>query len=64
MVKHIFGNCILALFMLSTLSSAAAVSSRKTDALDQKIIEISALRVKIIDKIDKGSRCESFFRSG
>jgi hypothetical protein len=47
MVKQIFGSCFLSLLVLSILSSPAAASSRKTAALEQKGIEISALRVKI-----------------
>lgn len=54
MVKRIFGSCILALLVSSILSSPAAADRRKTAALEQKIIEISALRAKIIDKIDQG----------
>jgi hypothetical protein len=54
MAKLIFGNCILALLVLLILSSLTAASSRKTAVLEQKVIEISALRAKIIDKIDQG----------
>jgi hypothetical protein len=54
MVKRIFGSCLLSLLLLSVLSSPALASSRKKAALEQKSVEISALRVKIIDKIDQG----------
>lgn len=63
MIKRIFGNCIPALLILSILSSPAAASTRKTAALEQKIIEISALRVKIIDKIDQGIEMRTFLQN-
>ena len=62
MVKRIFGYCILAVLVLSILSSLTAASSRKTAALEQKVIEISALRVKIIDKIDQGIEMRIFLQ--
>lgn len=62
MVKRIFGNCLLTLLAVSILCSPAAASSRKTAALEQKIIEISALRVKIIDKIDQGIEMRIFLQ--
>ena len=62
MVKRIFGNCILTLLVSSILSSPAAADSRKTVALEQKIIEISALRAKIIDKIDQGIEMRIFLQ--
>jgi Fe-S cluster assembly iron-binding protein IscA len=62
MVKQIFGSCFLSLLVLSILSSPAAASSRKTAALEQKGIEISALRVKIIDKIDQGIEMRVFLQ--
>jgi hypothetical protein len=62
MVRRIFGNCILALLVLSILNSPAAASSRKTAALEQKVIEISAVRVKIIDKIDQGIEMRIFLQ--
>ena len=62
MVKRSFGNCILALLVSSILSSPAAADSRKTAALEQKIIEISALRAKIIDKIDQGIEMRIFLQ--
>jgi hypothetical protein len=46
----------------SILSSPAAADSRKTAALEQKIIEISALRAKIIDKIDQGIEMRIFLQ--
>ena len=62
MAKLIFGNCILALLVLSILSSLTAASSRKTAVLEQKVIEISALRAKIIDKIDQGIEMRIFLQ--
>ena len=62
MVRRIFGNCIIALLVLSILNSPAAASSRKTAALEQKVIEISAVRVKIIDKIDQGIEMRIFLQ--
>jgi hypothetical protein len=62
MVKRIFGNCILALLVLSILSNPTAASSPKTAALEQKVIEISAVRVKIIDKIDQGIEMRIFLQ--
>lgn len=62
MLKRIFGNCILTLLVSSILSSPAAADSRKTAALEQKIIEISALRAKIIDKIDQGIEMRIFLQ--
>jgi hypothetical protein len=63
MVKRIFGNCILALLVLSILNSPTAASSSKTAALEQKVIEISAARVKIIDKIDQGVEMRIFLQN-
>ena len=63
MIKRIFGNSIPALLILSILSSPAAASTRKTAALEQKIIEISALRVKIVDKIDQGIEMRTFLQN-
>jgi hypothetical protein len=62
MVKQIFGCSLLSLLVLSILSNPAAASSHKTAALEQKIIEISALRVKIIDKIDQGIEMRIFLQ--
>jgi hypothetical protein len=62
MVKRIFGNCILPLLVLSILSSPTAAISRKTATLEQKGIEISALRVRIIDKIDQGIEMRIFLQ--
>ena len=62
MVKRIFGNGILTLLVLSILISPTAASSRKTAVLEQKVIEISALRVKIIDKIDQGIEMRIFLQ--
>ena len=54
MLKRIFASGILVVLVLLILSNPAAADNRKTAALEQKMIEISALRVKIIDKIDQG----------
>ena len=62
MVKRIFCSCLLSLLVLSILSSPAVASSRKTAALEQKSVEISALRVKIIDKIDQGIEMRIFLQ--
>jgi hypothetical protein len=62
MVKRIFGNCILSLLVLSILNSPAAAGSSKTAALEKKVIQISALRVKIIDKIDQGIEMRIFLQ--
>lgn len=62
MVKRILGSCLLSLLVLSILSSPAVASSRKTAALEQKSVEISALRVKIIDKIDQGIEMRIFLQ--
>ena len=48
--------------MLSIFSNPAAASSHKTAALEQKSVEISALRVKIIDKIDQGIEMRIFLQ--
>jgi len=60
MIKQIFSCSLLSLLVLSIFSIPAAASSHKTAALEQKIIEISALRVKIIDKIDQGIEMRIF----
>ena len=62
MIKQIFSCSLLSLLVLSILSNPAAASSHKTAALEQKIIEISALRVKIIDKIDQGIEMRIFLQ--
>ena len=62
MVKRILGSCLLSLLVLSVLSCPAVASSRKTAALEQKSVEISALRVKIIDKIDQGIEMRIFLQ--
>jgi hypothetical protein len=60
MIKQIFSCSLLSLLVWSIFSNPAAASSHKTAALEQKIIEISALRVKIIDKIDQGIEMRIF----
>jgi hypothetical protein len=62
MVKQKFGCCLLSLLVLPILSNPAAASSHKTAALEQKSVEISALRVKIIDKIDQGIEMRIFLQ--
>jgi len=62
MIKQIFSCSLLSLLVLSIFSNPAAASSHKTAALEQKIIEISALRVKIIDKIDQGIEMRIFLQ--
>ena len=62
MEKRIFGGCILTLLVLTILINPAAANSRKTGALEQKIIEISALRLKIFDKIDRGIEMRIFLQ--
>jgi hypothetical protein len=62
MVKQKFGCCLLSLLVLSIFSNPAAASSHKTAALEQKSVEISALRVKIIDKIDQGIEMRIFLQ--
>ena len=62
MEKQNFGCCLLSLLVLSIFSNPAAASSHKTAALEQKSVEISALRVKIIDKIDQGIEMRIFLQ--
>jgi len=62
MEKQKFGCCLLSLLVLSIFSNPAAASSHKTAALEQKSVEISALRVKIIDKIDQGIEMRIFLQ--
>ena len=62
MEKRIFGSCILTVLVLTILINPAAANSRKTGALEQKIVEISALRLKIFDKIDRGIEMRIFLQ--
>ena len=62
MLKQKFGCCLLSLLVLSIFSNPAAAISHKTAALEQKSVEISALRVKIIDKIDQGIEMRIFLQ--
>ena len=62
MEKQKFGCCLLSLLVLSIFSNPAAASSHKTAALEQKSVEISALRVKRIDKIDQGIEMRIFLQ--
>jgi hypothetical protein len=47
------GTYILSVLVLLILFKLASAGGLKTEALEQKIYEISSLRVKIIDKIDQ-----------
>jgi hypothetical protein len=62
MKKRTFGSCILTLLVLTVLINPAAANSRKTGALEQKIVEISALRLKMFDKIDRGIEMRIFLQ--
>ncbi len=53
MEKRLPGTCILSILMLLILFNLASAGGLKTEALEQKVYEISSLRVKIIDKIDQ-----------
>jgi len=53
MEQRVPGTCILSILVLLILFNLASAGSPKTEALKQKIYEISSLRVKIIDKIDQ-----------
>jgi uncharacterized phage infection (PIP) family protein YhgE len=53
MAKRVPGTCILSILLLLILFKLASAGSPKTEALEQKIYEISSLRVTIIDKIDQ-----------
>ncbi len=53
MEKRLPGTCILSILVLLILFNLASAGGPKTEALQQKVYEISSLRVKIIDKIDQ-----------
>ena len=53
MEKCLPGTCILSILVLLILFNLASAGGLKTEALEQKVYEISSLRVKIIDKIDQ-----------
>ena len=53
MEKRLPGTCILSILVLLILFNLASAGGLKTEALEQKVYEISSLRVKIIDKIDQ-----------
>ena len=53
MKTAVFGKCLLSILMLSLYIGPASADSLKTEALEQKINEISSLRAKLIDKIDQ-----------
>jgi len=59
MLERMSASSIVMVLVLSILGSPAAADSRKTAVLKQKMIAISALRVKIIDKIDQGIEMRS-----
>ena len=54
MIRKFIENCILAAMLLVILSNPAHAERIKKSALEQKIIEISALKASVIDKIDQG----------
>ncbi len=53
MLKRFVENCILSVMVLMILSSPATAERNKPLTLEQKIYEISALQVRMIDKIDQ-----------
>jgi hypothetical protein len=53
MIKRFIENCILAGIVLMILSNPAHAERIKKSALEQKIFEISALKARVIDKIDQ-----------
>ncbi len=53
MIKRFVENCILTAIVLMILNSPATAERSKPSTLDQKIYEISALQVRVIDKIDQ-----------
>ena len=53
MIKTVIQNCILATMALLLLSSPASAERIKKSALEHKIFEISALKARVIDKIDQ-----------
>jgi len=53
MIQRFIENCILAGMLLMVLSNPAHAERIKKSALEQKIFEISALKARVIDKIDQ-----------
>jgi len=53
MEQRVPGTFILSILVLLILFNLASAGGLKTEALEQKVYEISSLRVKIIDKIDQ-----------
>ena len=56
MIRTFIQNCILATMALLILSSPASAERIKKSTLEQKISEISALKARVIDKIDQALR--------
>ncbi len=59
MIKRFVENCILAAIVLMILSSPATAGRSKPSILEQKIYEISALQVRVIDKIDQAMEMQT-----
>lgn len=53
MQKRVFGAVFFSILALLVSFNLVSASGLKTEALEQKIYEISSLRAKIIDKIDQ-----------
>jgi hypothetical protein len=53
MIKRFIENCILTGIVLMILSNPSQAERIKKSALEQKIFEISALKARVIDKIDQ-----------
>jgi hypothetical protein len=53
MIRKCIGNCILTAMTLVILSNPAHAERIKKSALEQKIFDISALKARVIDKIDQ-----------
>jgi hypothetical protein len=61
MKKRVPGTVILSILALLISFKPAPAGSPKTDALEKKIVEISSLQVKIIDKIDQAVEMRTRF---
>jgi hypothetical protein len=61
MEQRVVGRCILSALILLVLFVPAIADSPKTGVLKQKILEISCLRVKMIDKIDQAIEMRTRF---
>lgn len=55
MKNQLVYGCSLSFLFLLLLNNLVIANPHKTTALEQKIVEISSLQVKIIDKIDQAS---------